>query len=182
MAPQIAPFNWRRHSREVLEFQREIYESNFPGFVVDEQFLRDYASQMRRSLNNPAEGLFVLEEADHRPCGFLWLSLISTMVDACVGYIRNIYVDRGLRGQGHGRRLLALAEDWCLRRGVTRLALDASCCNTRAVDLYRQSGFETVRVRMEKSLVGGAEGHFADELRTLLGEDGASFDPGHTFP
>ena len=26
---QIRPFDWRRHGRAVVEFQREIYETNF---------------------------------------------------------------------------------------------------------------------------------------------------------
>ena len=53
MVPQIKRLNWRTHHRDVLEFQREIYETNFPGFVVSKRFLRDYASQLRRSLNDP---------------------------------------------------------------------------------------------------------------------------------
>lgn len=153
----------------MLEFQREIYETNFPGFVVDQQFLRDYGDQIRRATNNPAEALFVLEE-DKRACGFLWLSLISTMIDPCVGYIRNIYVAQHLRGQGYGKRLMAFAEEWCLSKEVDKLALDASCCNEYAVNLYREAGFETVRLRMEKPLRKAEESEaFEGEFRSVLG-------------
>ncbi len=151
MAPEIKELNWRRHSREVLQFQREIYETNFPGFKADERFLRDYGADIRRSLSIDSEGLFVLEEGG-RACGFLWVSLISTLVDPCVGYIRNIYVAPDLRGEGYGRQLLDLAESWCRRHGVDRISLDASCCNERAVSIYERCGFDVVRVRMEKCL------------------------------
>jgi len=151
VAPEIKELNWRKHSRDVLEFQREIYETNFPGFQADERFLRDYGNDIRRSLNSPSEGLYVLEDQG-RACGFLWVSLISTLVDPCIGYIRNIYVAPQLRGEGFGRWLLELAENWCRRHGVERISLDASCCNERAVSIYQRCGFDVVRVRMEKRL------------------------------
>ena len=147
----IAPLNWRQHSRDVLEFQREIYEANFPGFLADRQFIRDYADQLRRAIHNTDEGVFVLE-TERRARGFLWVALISTMVEPCVGYIKNIYVAPELRGRGHARRMLRFAEAWCLRKGVSRISLDASCCNGRAIGIYQQAGYETVRVRMEKCL------------------------------
>lgn len=152
MAVEIRPFNWRRHLRAVLEFQREIYETNFPGFAVDRRFLRDYEDQLRRAAESPCEALFVLEEGP-QVGGFLWVSLISTMIEPCVGYIKNIFVAPDLRGRGFGRQLLAHGEHWCLGQGVTRVSLDASCCNERAMGLYEGAGYRTVRVRMEKDLL-----------------------------
>jgi ribosomal protein S18 acetylase RimI-like enzyme len=149
--PVVRQFNWRRHIQAVMEFQREIYEVNFPGFTATAQFLRDYGSEVRKALNNPCEALYVLSD-EERVCGFLWVSLIGTMVDPCVGYIRNIYVSPDLRGQGWGRKLLQVAEDWCRSQGVDRITLDASCCNERAVSLYQRNGYETARLRMEKRL------------------------------
>lgn len=171
MAPRIVELNWRRHGRDVIAFQREIYETNFPGFVADEQFLRDYGEQIRQSLDSPSEGLFVLEQ-DGRARGFLWMSLVSTMVDPRVGYIRNIYVAPDLRGEGHGKRLVEFAEEWCLSRGIAVLALDASCSNARAVSLYREAGFEAVRLRMEKKLHARPRSEvFESELLSALGAD-----------
>lgn len=164
---QIRPFDWRRHGRAVVEFQREIYETNFPGFVADDQFLRDYGEQLRRSYRNDAtEGIYVLEDG-RRTLGFLWLSLIATMVDPCIGYIKNIYVAPDIRGQGYGKMLLGFAETWCLQRGVGRLSLDASCCNEAAVALYKHWGYHIARVRMEKEIrprVGDTTGEWPAEL------------------
>jgi GNAT superfamily N-acetyltransferase len=155
--PQIRELNWRKHGTRVLEFQREVYETNFPGFVADPLFLRRYADELRRSASHPSEGLFVLED-DGEAVGFLWVSLITTLVDPCVGYIKNIFVAEHLRGEGHGRRLVSFAEHWCRTRGVYRIALDASCCNQRAVGLYAQMGYGTVRYRMEKQLAPSEQG------------------------
>ena len=163
VAVQVKPFNWRHHSRDVLEFQRETYQVNFPGFVADRQFMHDYGGQIRRSLGNPSEGLFVLEDG-RRVAGFLWVALISTMIEPCVGYIKNIYVAPDLRGLGHARRLVTHAEAWCLRKGVTRICLDASCCNQRAMRIYQEAGYETVRVRMEKDLDPASLGELEREL------------------
>ena len=151
MPPTITPLNWRQHSRDVLDFQREIYELNFPGFLADRQFIREYADHLRRAVGKPDEGVFVLE-VDRRARGFLWVALISTMVEPCVGYIKNIYVAPELRSHGYGRQLMQFAEAWCIRKGVSRITLDASCCNQRAVGIYREAGYEVVRLRMEKHL------------------------------
>ena len=154
LAVEVRVFEWRKHSRDVLDFQREVYETNFPGFVVTREFLRDYGVELRRAANRDADGVFVLEQ-DAIICGFLWVSLIATMVDPCIGYIRNIYVAPDLRAHGYGKKLLEVAQRWCLSRNVTRLALDASCCNEAAMALYASSGFEPVRYRMEKRLDPG---------------------------
>jgi len=171
--PEIADFEWRRHGRAVVEFQREVYETNFPGFVATPQFLRDYSQQLRTALDSPAEGMFVLQDG-RETVGFLWLSLISTMIDPCIGYIKNIYVVPELRGEGYGKLLLQFAEDWCASQGVSRVSLDASCCNERAIGLYEKWGFKTSRVRMEKAIEprtpvdGSEESGFAEEVRRRL--------------
>jgi GNAT superfamily N-acetyltransferase len=151
VSAEIKPFNWRRHSREVLAFQRETYQMNFPGFIPDRDFMHQYGGQLRRAMGHPSEGLFVLEEGG-KARGFLWVALICTMTDPCIGYIKNIYVVPELRSFGHGRRLLAYAEAWCLRKGVLQVTLDASCCNERALRVYEAAGYATTRVRMEKDL------------------------------
>ena len=150
--PRIEPFNWRRHNRVVLGFQREIYEVNFPGFAMNPSFERRYSDDLRRALGHPSEGVYVLEDS-RGTCGFLWVSLITTMVEPCIGYIKNIYVLPERRGEGLGKRLLAFAEEWCAQRGAEQISLDASCCNERAVGLYRQNGYEVTRVRMEKPVL-----------------------------
>jgi len=151
LAPMIREFNWRQDRRAVLSFQREVYERNFPGFTVDKAFLRDYASQLRRAISSWSEQMWVLE-ADGELCGFVWVALISTLIDPCVGYIKNVYVVPHLRGQGWGKALLSTAEQWSADQGAAKVVLDASACNQEAVGLYSAQGYEIVRHRMEKGL------------------------------
>ena len=132
-----------------MGFQGEIYEGNFPGFVISPAFLKDYEAQIKRADRHPAERMFVLED-DQGLCGFIWVALITTMVEPFVGYIKNIYVAPRLRGQGCGKILLDAADDWFRRNGCSKASLDASVCNGRAVDVYLAAGYEPVRYRMEK--------------------------------
>ena len=156
LAPEIRPFNLRRHLNDVLDFQTEVYEVNFPGFRMNSQFIRHYTDDLRRAVGHPSEGLFVLEDEDGA-CGFLWVALIVTLTDPCVGYIKNIYVAPRLRGQRFGVELLNYAEYWCKQQGVMYISLDASCCNDTAVQLYLKHGYNITRYRMEKPLKSGQD-------------------------
>ena len=147
----VRKFSFSRDAEDVLRFQVEIYETNFPGFRVTESFLRDYRRQLRRACRHWNEGLFVVDDND-RARAFLWVGLISTMVNPCIGYVKNIYVDPDLRRKGWGRELLRLAENWCRDRGATTIELDATVDNQVAVNLYRRAGYETRRLRMARDL------------------------------
>lgn len=147
--PRLREFRWRTDREGILGFQAEIYETNFPGFQMSPGFLHDYETQIRRADRHPAEHMFVLED-EHGLCGFVWIALITTMVEPFVGYIKNIYVAPRLRGQGCGKMLLDAADDWFRRNGCTKASLDASLCNERAIQIYHAAGYEPVRYRMEK--------------------------------
>ena len=152
MPLRIREFRWPADRDAVLHFQYEVYETNFPGFVVTDRFLRDYAAQLRQGVRNPYEKLYVLEDETGRVCGFLWLEIRATMVDPIVGYIKNIYVAPDLRGQGYGKMLLEVAERWFRSQGCRKATLDVSVCNERAVRLYESAGYRPARYRMEKPL------------------------------
>lgn len=147
--PTLRPFNARRDLEQVLAFQVEVYEVNFPGFRVNDYFREDYARDLRRAARDPNETLQVLEQ-DGRLCGFIWASVISTIVDPRVGYIKNVYVAPHLRGRGQAERLMQAAEDWLTAQGVDKIMLDASVVNQRAVSFYQRMNYVIERVRMVK--------------------------------
>ncbi len=149
MPPHIRAMNWRTDRAAVLSFQKEIYETNFPGFRMSVGFLRDYEAQLRQALRSQMERVMVLED-EQGVCGLVWLSLITTMVEPLVGYIKNIYVAPRLRGAGWGRALLDEADRWFQQNGCPKAALDATIANERAVNTYLQTGYVPVRYRMEK--------------------------------
>jgi ribosomal protein S18 acetylase RimI-like enzyme len=147
---RLREMDWRRDREAVLRFQYETYETNFPGFTVTEEFLQDFSDQLRRALRSRWEHVLVLADQQDQVYGFLWLSLISTMVDEWVGYIKNVYVAPELRGRGYARMMLAAADEWFQFHNISKASLDASACNRHAVDLYLKSGYQIARLRLEK--------------------------------
>jgi len=152
--PALRPFNVRRDLEAVLDFQYEVYEGNFPGFCVDRSFREEYGRDLRRAARDSREALMVLEQDDEL-CGFIWAALMSTLVDARVGYIKNVYIAAHLRGSGHAQRLMAAVEQWLLDQGADKIMLDASTCNPRALAFYEKLGYDVERVRMVKRLAPG---------------------------
>ncbi len=150
-SPLLRRFDVRRDLDTVMDFQYEVYESNFPGFRVDESFRKEYRRDMRRAARDPGEMLYVLEQ-DGCACGFIWVAMMTTLVDPRVGYIKNVYVAPHLRGQGEAERLMQAAEEWVRENGATKVMLDASVVNERAVEFYRKVGYEVERVRMVREL------------------------------
>ncbi len=147
--PTLRRFNLRRDIETVLDFQFEVYEGNFPGFRVDRAFRDDYTRDLRRAASDPTEMLFVLEQ-DGELAGFVWGSMMSTLVDARVGYIKNVYVTPHLRGSGQAHRLMEAIEGWIWDQGAEKIMLDASVSNERAMGFYEKLGYDVERVRMVK--------------------------------
>ena len=148
---RIRAFRWHRDREAVLGFQREIYEGNFAGLTVTGEFLENYGRSLREAAGEPNEGLFVLE-AEGQVRGFLWVAVVSSLVNPWSGYLKNLYVAPELRGQGWGRALLAHADEWLRARGVARVELDCTVGNERAQHLYESCGYEATRLRMAKRL------------------------------
>ncbi len=149
VCPKLREFNWRTDQVAVLSFQYEIYGCNFPGCVVDEDFIYQYNKTLREAARNTDERLVVLD-LNGEIIGFMWLSLIATLIDDCVGYIKNIYVAPEFRGHGYGVYLLQVADEWFRSRGASKATLDATASNDRAVRLYEMNGYGVTRYRMEK--------------------------------
>lgn len=147
--PKMRRFNLRGDLASVLDFQFEVYETNFPGFHVNQAFRDDYTRDIRRAASDPTEMMLVLEQ-DGELCGFIWGSLMATLVDSRVGYIKNVYVAPHLRGSGQARRLMQAIEDWLWAQGAEKVMLDASVVNERAVSFYEKVGYDVERVRMVK--------------------------------
>ena len=85
--------------------------------------------------------------------GFLWVVLCqNNWTHERYGYINNLYVAPGRRGQGLGGDLMRQAEEWFRTRGVRRLRLTVTASNEAAVALYQKSGYRTARWEMEKEI------------------------------
>ena len=142
----------------VVGFHREIYGSNFPGFVWSEQFASDFEQALKTALHSPSEGLFVAESPSRGVVGFVWVgvSLRSHCRDRIVGVIKDLYVIPEHRGQGLGRSLLYEGERFARAHSATRVVLEVTTANTAAVALYESAGYHVERHTMEKPIEGPA--------------------------
>ena len=79
----------------------------------------------------------------------------SVMVghDGHRGWLYYVAADPAARGRGHGRQMVAAAEEWLRARGVAKAQLLVRDTNTRVVSFYERLGFEVApRVVMGKWL------------------------------
>ncbi|MCK7627895.1 GNAT family N-acetyltransferase [Streptomyces sp. RS10V-4] len=83
--------------------------------------------------------------------GTLWLAL--RLPGQPGGYVRDVRVAPGRRGEGHGRSLMLVAERETLAAGRTSLALNVYPDNAPALGLCRSLGYRTSAYRMWKPIL-----------------------------
>jgi aminoglycoside 6'-N-acetyltransferase I len=116
----------------------------FPEYSTEE-----LATGMREFRARPDGEVFVAdrEEEDGSLAGFVEVGS-RPYADGCdtspVGYIEAWYVDPDVRRAGHGRALLAAAEEWARGQSYTEIASDALLDNRVSHAAHRQSGYEEV--------------------------------------
>ena len=86
------------------------------------------------------------------PVGLLWIGLTHPRGTPATGFIYDIEVAEAHRGAGHGRALLAAAEETVRSHGLKAITLNVHAHNTRAVHLYETSGYRVVTQQMTKDL------------------------------
>jgi ribosomal protein S18 acetylase RimI-like enzyme len=82
----------------------------------------------------------------------VWVAVRAGMIAGTVSahaegealHIRSMAVRTTMRGKGIGRLLLARVENFACSNGYKRLVLDTTPFLTRAIRLYRRSGFEFI--------------------------------------
>jgi aminoglycoside 6'-N-acetyltransferase I len=101
--------------------------------------------------------VFVAERANRKLAGFVEVAA-RPYADGCdtspVGYIEAWYVDPNVRRAGHGRALLAAAEDWARSQGYSEMASDALLDNDVSHRAHERAGYVEVErvVQFRKSL------------------------------
>lgn len=96
--------------------------------------------------------LTIALEPDGAPVGALWCQLRPERCDA---FILDLVLEPAYRGQGYGRQALALLEQTLAARGVRQIGLHVFADNARAQALYRDLGFYTTGLNMQKDLDAG---------------------------
>lgn len=87
-----------------------------------------------------------------------WGSLNRFNLRAAYDHVADlsVYVERGWRGQGVGRRLLEALAERARAIGYHKMVLAAFPTNAAGVALYRRCGFREVGVYREQGLLDGA--------------------------
>ena len=75
------------------------------------------------------------------PAGRVVGSIAAELLDAQTAELHRLYLDAGLRGAGHGRRLLLHAVDWARALGCERVELWSDTRFDQAHRLYDRLGF-----------------------------------------
>jgi aminoglycoside 6'-N-acetyltransferase I len=101
--------------------------------------------------------VFVLERPDGSLAGYVEVGA-RAYADGCatspVAYLESWYVDPDVRRAGHGRRLLAAAEEWARQQGYGEMGSDALLDNDVSHQAHQRAGYAIVErvVQFRKDL------------------------------
>lgn len=129
----------------------ELYESNFPGFRADSDFLARKRAQLREAVRDPGQAVMVSVD-ESGICGFIWLVIEVEYSGRRRGEVAAIHVDRRSRGTGVGRALMEEGLSLLRTYGCETVHLMVTTDNDAAVHLYESLGFTTTRYQMERAL------------------------------
>lgn len=136
---------------QILAFLPELYETNFPGFVIDTEFVVRKRNQLREASRDPGQTVLVAEDS-LGICGFIWLLIEIDFNGRRRGEVSALYVAKRVRGQGVGRRLMEEGEELLRTYGCQSVLLMVTASNEVAGELYRSMGYEVTRHQMEKTI------------------------------
>ena len=126
----------------------------FPGLTIDSD-----EAEMRATLSRDDAAVIVLDrETGAGLAGYVEVGT-RPWAEGCntgpVGYIEAWYVDPDVRRCGHGRALLAAAEEWARGRGYTEMGSDALLDNVVSHAAHLRSGYaEVERVVTYRKSIG----------------------------
>lgn len=147
----IRHFDYPSDASAILSFMPELYESNFPGFQADSDFVTRKRTQLREASRDPGQSVLVAVD-EQGVCGFIWLVIEVEYSGRRRGEVSAIHVDRRCRGTGVGKALMDEGMDVLRSYGCESVHLMVTATNETAVGLYRRLGFEVTRYQMEKPI------------------------------
>jgi len=137
--------------QEILTFMPELYETNFPGFSADAEFIARKRTQLRAAARDPAQCILVYED-ELGVGGFIWLAVELEYSGRRRGEVLAIHVAKRCRGRGIGRMLMQEGEAVLRSHGCESVHLMVTASNTAAVRLYESLGYGVTRYQMEKQI------------------------------
>jgi ribosomal protein S18 acetylase RimI-like enzyme len=89
-------------------------------------------------------------EVDRDIVGIVTVSERISFAGQREGYVGWLAVQAGMERRGIGSRLMAVAENWAIDRGLSCLSLETGAANHAARSLYRTLGYEEEDIRLTK--------------------------------
>jgi GNAT superfamily N-acetyltransferase len=132
------------------------FENTFePNRRLDPDFGAEHWADVRAQVD--ARGAIFIAENTGTPVG--WAVVVEEAGDLFVkqeerrhGFIAELFVEPSVRGQGHGRALIAACEAWTRSRGMAVLLIGVLTGNDKAAAVYRRDGFASYNLFMRKYL------------------------------
>lgn len=116
------------------------------------------ANHWLNSIGKQDATIFVAQEAD-TVVGFVNVSMVdeshSLLRPMRFGRVGSVGVKEDRRGQGIGRELMALAQEWVARNGGVEVRLNVWAFNAHALHLYEELGYEVRSHSLAKRLKPG---------------------------
>lgn len=137
--------------RQIVTFLPDLYETNFPGFQADSQFLAASRDRLRVAAVDPRQSVLVAEDRAGL-CGFIWVAAEVDYRGLWRGEVRAIYVHPRMRRRGVGRSLMDHGEAYLAACGCHAVTLMVTASNGPACGLYDSLGYRVTRLQMEKPL------------------------------
>jgi ribosomal protein S18 acetylase RimI-like enzyme len=111
------------------------------------------ASAMREAIEaGRDDNVVVIAERGGTPVGCLHILVMHDFFGVSHGHISVLSTTVDAEGSGVGRALIAYAEAWTRRRGLSLMTLNVFAGNERARRFYDRNGFEVEMLKYAKSV------------------------------
>jgi GNAT superfamily N-acetyltransferase len=89
--------------------------------------------------------LLVAQDSDGTVVGWIHVQATYLLESDPRAEIWGLVVEQSMRGSGVGRRLVAAAEDWAIKHGLSAIALRSNTLRVEARKFYEHLGYEVVK-------------------------------------
>jgi len=141
---------WRERGQPLQ--QRLLAERGVPAGEVQRRAAESFDSMLPQGAATPGAALRVLAH-EGEDVGVVWVELERSPREDADSYVYEVEVDEALRGRGHGRTLMLVAEREAIDAGAAVLGLHVFAYNSTALGLYSSLGYRTVERHLFKPLL-----------------------------
>jgi len=136
----------------VLSLAPRFVSFGFLDFRNPLEMLKKNEEMIIESINTNASNIYVAKEDDFY-LGYIELKgWVDYFTKKKQGYISAIAITEDCEGEGVGKLLLKKAEEWAKQKGYSELVLQVFSENEKAINLYKQNGYESDCIVMVKEL------------------------------